>query len=287
MTSPPDRTNIPLPIQREVRQRCGFGCVVCGLPLYEYEHMEEWAVVRRHVAEEITLLCDRHHREKTGGLLPKEVVKAANKDPFNLRTGASKPYDLHFAGDEANVNIGGNWFSCKDVGDGTQMMPLLIDGVALIGIILQDGHYLLNVVAFNEFNEPILHIKNNQLFYSTSPWDVQLIGTTLTIREAHRRLLLEVNFAPPSTVEILRGRFLRNGVEVIIRPDKIQITNNNTTISNCRAINCLGGLILGHMDKEPGGFFRMQSIPRYLGDRSLSKQFYEAEERPSPPATQT
>lgn len=89
--------NIPLPIQREVRQRCGFGCVICGLPLYEYEHMEEWAIVKRHVADEITLLCDQHHREKTGGLLPVEVVRAANKSPFNLKEGNSKPYNLHFA----------------------------------------------------------------------------------------------------------------------------------------------------------------------------------------------
>ncbi|MDT4849576.1 hypothetical protein FQZ97_837010 [compost metagenome] len=161
-------------------------------------------------------------------------------------------------------------------------MPLIIDGVALIGVILQDGHYLLNVVAFNEFNEPFLHIKNNQLLYSTTPWDVQFVGTKLTIREAHRKLLLEINFSPPSTIEILRGRFLRNGVEVIIRPDKVQITNNNTTISNCTGVNCLGGLILGHMDREPGGLFRMSSIPRYLGDRSLSKQFYEPEEPTAP-----
>lgn len=40
----PNSRNIPLPIQREVRQRCGFGCVICGMPLYEYEHMEEWAL---------------------------------------------------------------------------------------------------------------------------------------------------------------------------------------------------------------------------------------------------
>ncbi len=57
--------NIPLPIQREVRKRCGFGCVLCGLPLYEYEHMEEWAQVKRHIADEITLLCDCFDPYKT------------------------------------------------------------------------------------------------------------------------------------------------------------------------------------------------------------------------------
>jgi hypothetical protein len=56
--------NIPFPIKRKIRQRCGFGCVICGLPLYEYEHLLGFAKVKRHVEKEITLLCDQHHREK-------------------------------------------------------------------------------------------------------------------------------------------------------------------------------------------------------------------------------
>lgn len=72
---------IPLPIQREVRQRCGFGCVICGVPSYEYHHMKGWATVKEHVAEDITLLCDGHHREVTSGLLPEEKVSEANARP--------------------------------------------------------------------------------------------------------------------------------------------------------------------------------------------------------------
>lgn len=272
--------NVPLPIQREIRQRCGFGCVVCGLPLYEYEHMSEWAQVKRHVANEITLLCDRHHREKTGGLLPKEVVRGADADPFNLREGVSKPYDLHFGGKQAEVVIGGNSFTCEDQGYGTAMVPISIDGVALVGLILGDGHLLLNVVAFDEFNVPVLHIKNNQLFYSMSPWDVQLVGTTLTLREAHRRILLEIEFAPPNKVIVTRGRFLRNGIEVLVRPENVLITNNRAYISGCHAHNCYGGLILGHHERPMGGFMAIEGIPRYLGDRKEALKFEkECQER--------
>lgn len=265
--------NIPLPIQREVRKRCGFGCVICGLPLYEYEHMEEWAQVKRHVADEITLLCDQHHREKTGGLLPKAMVRDANANPFNLRAGVSKPYNFHFSGRRAEVVIGGNSFTCEDQGYGTVMVPISIDGIALVGLILGDGHLLLNFVAFDEFNVPVLHIKNNQLIYSMNSWDVQLVGTTLTLREAHRKILLEIEFAPPNKVVIKRGRFLRNGVEVLVRPDNILVSNNSTYISGCHAHNCHGGLILGHHDRPMGGFMAIESIPRYLGDRKAALKF--------------
>lgn len=265
--------NVPLPVQREVRQRCGFGCVICGMPLYEYEHMEEWALVKRHVAEEITLLCDQHHREKTGGLLPKEIVREANSNPFNLREGVSKPYTLHFSGKCAEVVIGGNSFTCEDEGYGTIMVPISIDGVAMVGLILGDGHLLLNLVAFDEFNVPVLHIKNNQLFYSVAPWDIQLVGTTLTIREAHRKILLEIEFSPPNKVMIKRGRFLRNGVEVLVREENILITNNACYISGCHAHNCHGGLILGHHEKPMSGFMAVQGISRYLGDRKQALRF--------------
>jgi len=118
-SAPPTSRNIPYPIQREIRQRCGFGCVVCGLPLYEYDHLLGWANVHRHVADEITLLCDRHHREKGSGLLPPSTVDGANRNPYNLRTGVSKPYDLHYSGDECEIVMGGNTFSTKYSGPDT------------------------------------------------------------------------------------------------------------------------------------------------------------------------
>ena len=243
------------------------------MPLYEYEHMEEWAEVKRHVADEITLLCDQHHREKTAKLLPKEVVKEANSNPYNLREGVSKPYNLHFSGKEAEISVGGNVFTCVDHGYGTAMFPISIDGTPILAFILGDGHLLLNLVLFDEFNQPVLHIKNNQLFYSVIPWDIQLVGTTLTVREAHKKVLIEINFSPPNKVTITRGRFMRNGVEILVRPDNILITNNALVISRCRSLNTLGGLILGPHDKPLSGFMAVETIPRYLGDRKEALRF--------------
>lgn len=275
MTDAPACTsrNIPLPIQRAVRQRCGFGCVICGMPLYEYEHMKGWANVREHVAEDITLLCDQHHREKTGGLLIEQQVLEANANPFNLRAGVSKPYTLHFSGREAEVVIGSNAFSCVDQGYGTQMVPLSVDDTPLIAFILGDGHLLLNLNIFNEYNEIVMRIVNNQLLYSSSPWDIQLVGTNLKIREAERKILIEIDFYPPNKIVVNRGRFLRNGVEILVRPRNVLITNNAMVLSRSRAHNCPSGLIIGPHQRRLGGFMRIESVPRYLGDRSEALAF--------------
>jgi len=229
--------------------------------------MEEWAQVKRHVADEITLLCDQHHREKTGKLLPKEVVREANLNPYNLRKGVSKPYDFHFSGTTAEIEIGGNSFTCEDHGNGIAIAPIFIDGQPLVSLVLQDGHLLLNIVVFDEFNIPILHINNNQLLYSVEPWDIQLVGTKLTIREGHRKILIEIEFLPPDKVKINRGRFLRNGVEVLVRPTHIFVPNNGNFIKGCTALDCPGGLVIG--EPSIGGFLGILKVPRYLEDRSV------------------
>ena len=105
LTMAEGRPEIAHPMKREVRQRCGFGCVICGLRLYTYEHMEGWRKVHRHVVSEITLLCDRHQRERTNGLLPLAAVRDANANPHNTRTGVSHPSTSTIAGVLVNWSL--------------------------------------------------------------------------------------------------------------------------------------------------------------------------------------
>jgi len=255
--------NIPLPIQREVRQRCGFGCVICGFPLYEYDHLKGWANVKEHIAEDITLLCDKHHREVTSGLLPRRKVFEANKSPYNLKKCKSKPYALHFEGNSCSIQIGGNYFSTNYRGQPTESIPLIVDGIPLIGFVLEDGYLLLNLNLFDRFNNVVLKIINNHLFYSISPWDIQFIGKTLIIREKARKFLIRITFKPPNKVIINKGKFLCNGVEILVDDDHILVTNNNTHISGCAAVNCHGGLIIGQTPVQISGFMSIQSVDRY------------------------
>ncbi|WP_299064297.1 cell division protein [uncultured Polaribacter sp.] len=223
--------NIPLAIQREVRQRCGFGCVICGLPLYEYEHMEGWAKVKRHNANEITLLCDQHHREKTGGLLPIEKVKNANNNPFNLKNNQSKPYTLHYSGKKPKAKLGTLTIETNDNGYGTQFIPLLIDLIPIIGFVLTDGHFLLNLKIFNEYNHLVLNVVNNQLVYKADLYDIQLVGRKLTIRKGFRQILLEIIFNTPDIIEIVKADLYVNGLHLTIVGEKITINNVNAEIN--------------------------------------------------------
>ena len=70
----------------------------------------------------------------------------------------------------------------------------------LLAFILGDGHLLLNLNLFDEFNALVLQINNNQLTQSVSPWDIRLVGRNLVIREAAARILVDITLEPPSRV---------------------------------------------------------------------------------------
>lgn len=249
-------------MQREIRQRCGFGCVICGLPLYEYEHMLEWATVQRHVADEITLLCPTHHIEKTKGLLSKEAVSDANKNPYNLKEGVSKPYNLNYSGDECEIILGGNSFRTKDKGYETQTIPIIVDDIPLIGFIMSEGYLLLNLNLFDEFNHFAVRIVNNELVYKAELWDVEFVGRNFIVRQASRDIFIDIIFEIPNKIIINRGRLLCNGIKVEITPESAVI-NETMTFVGTKADNISAGIVIGRDSNKYGGIIYVKNVTRY------------------------
>jgi hypothetical protein len=262
-----NRPPIPANIKREVRQRCGFGCVICGLPLYEYEHIEGYARVQRHVAGEITLLCDRHHREKTAGLLPAEQVTRADSAPFNRRTGASTSYSLNYSGPVCSATIGSNQMTAATNSD---FVAVMVDDQPLVGFRFEDEHYLLNISLFDATNELVLSISDNELVYSVDPWDVELVGTRLIVRVASRNIFIDIRFEPPSGIHLERGRMLFNGVELLIHPEYLLVVNNAGLLQRCGFGNCVVALNVGRNSRPLPSGIRMPRVPRYEIDRAAA-----------------
>ncbi len=265
-----NKRNIPLPTQREVRQRCGFGCVICGLPLYHYHHIEGWENAREHIAADMTLLCHQHHGEATSGLFPKEKVIEANESPHNLRKGQSRPLLMHYEGNSCEIHIGSESFVTETKGHPAESLPLMVDGNPLIGFRLEEGHLFLYLQLFDQFNLPVINIYQNNLIYSASPWDIQFVGRTITIREESGKFLTRLTFEPPSKVTVDKGRFLYNGVEILVDSDYILLTNNNTYLKDNVYKNCHGGLVIGSLPKPICSAIRFRKINRYLGGHKES-----------------
>ena len=133
------------------------------------------------------------------------------------------------------------------------MCALMIDGISLAHFRLSQGHLLLNLLIFDETNRLIFRVVDNELVYSVETWDLELVGRELVIRQATRKLLASIRFDPEDgRVIVSRGRFLLNGVEVLITPDYALIVNNRMQFSGTTMLNCAFGLVLGEMLQEFG-----------------------------------
>jgi hypothetical protein len=210
-----ERPSIPEPIKRKVRQRCSFGCIICGCLIYEYHHMEGWAETQEHKAETLTLLCNLHHAEVTKGLLPSEKVEKANNLPFNRQNGQSKEYLLHYDESvEYEILLGNNkfYFSNKTVRLGSSVYIAFVNGQPLLEVSFEDNMVFLSCNLFDRDNNLVLKIDKNELVYSTSRWDVKFVGKRLTINNAPRDIILDMVFEPPSKLVINRADLYYQGV---------------------------------------------------------------------------
>ena len=88
---------MPSEIKKEFRKRSGFGCVICGLFIYEYEHiLPEFKDAREHNPNNICLLCPNCHSKVKKKLISKKEVMCAYKNPITLKRGYSHEERLYF-----------------------------------------------------------------------------------------------------------------------------------------------------------------------------------------------
>ncbi|HMI81962.1 MAG TPA: HNH endonuclease [Solirubrobacterales bacterium] len=248
------RLPIPLPVKREVRQRCGFGCVFCGLPLYEYDHLVPYAEVEEHDPENLVLLCATHHREKTSGLLTSDQVDAARKSPCNIEKGETHPYELHYEGKSCEARIGSNSITWPELRDGSAVAGILVDDTPIVGFSVDRGRLLLTVQLLNAENELLVQIVENELILSTVPWDVEFAGRRLTVRHGAGDIFVGMTFEPPSRVVVDRGHLWRNGVQLNVTPSDLHVAGA-LHMAGCVVSDCSVGVAIGSSQLGGGGIF--------------------------------
>lgn len=188
-------------------------------------------------------------------LLPSDAVAAANDDPYNRRTGVSRPYDLHYAGDHCEADIGSNLHVWPSLADDAFTVPLLIDDTPVVLFRAEDGHLLLSVQLFNDQNELLVQIVDNQLVFSATPWDVEFQGRRLTVRGGPGDIFVRMTFEPPARVVIDRAHIWRNGIEIDVSPERLFLVPNQHTITGSTVTNCVLGIAIGDCPSLGGAIY--------------------------------
>lgn len=189
---------IPSEIARQVRRYCGFGCVICGASIFEYEHVEPpFAEAKEHNPDRITLLCHQCHGKVTRKFLSKDTVKEAMKRPFCKRAGYASEF-LDIGRTSPKVVFGGVTLTNCDI-------PIEVNGTPLFEIKEAEeagGPFRLSANFYNSHGTPSLQIIDNEWRALDSNWDVETVGGVITIRDAPRHVSLALRSEPPDGVVV-------------------------------------------------------------------------------------
>jgi hypothetical protein len=202
--------DIPNDVARQVRQRDGFGCVICGSAFYTYDHFDpEFVDAEKHDLHGICLLCGTCHRRKTSGLLSTESVKEAVLHPKCKETGFS--WGALDVGNEHPEIILGSFTAYK--------IKVLIEiyGEEIFSVLPPEnpgGPYRINALLTDPDGKPILKIIENEWRTSSENWDVELVGPRMTVRRNLGEIIMILRSEPPHRLVVARLQMQHRGTTI-------------------------------------------------------------------------
>ncbi|MBZ7507808.1 HNH endonuclease signature motif containing protein [Klebsiella michiganensis] len=256
------RPSIPEPIKRLVRQQCFFGCAICGMPFFQYDHIEEYAEVQEHTADNLVLLCPNHHSAKTTNKLSKERIRQAKKNPFNANREHTSGFKVE-PSKQLLAMLGTNsvvgWYP-----DGNgEHYPVWINGKGFFIIHSDEGWLSISIAITDQDGNVILSVKRGELIVSTSTWDYLYESDNVQIREGLGDIILDLIFSDVK-VEVLKGMFFDKTKDGFVVENGALLTFFNGENKGCitggqsHANGCGGWGILNTQSfpdvKVPGGF---------------------------------
>tara|TARA_A100001391_G_C5050122_1_gene273201 strand:+ start:867 stop:1601 length:735 start_codon:yes stop_codon:yes gene_type:complete len=183
--------------------------------------MIPWAICKEHDPANLTTLCPTHHAQATSGLLDGKLIEKANAS--NSRS-ISSPYALNFHGDNFIFRFAGTDWSSE--GKPQRFDAIVIDDNPQIGCDFIDGKILLNMIIFDNCQNPILISNQGFVQYIVNYWDIKWSGRRLRLRDKPKHIRLDIEFIPPNLIYIRRGLFLLNGIAIQVFPNGIYCHNN-------------------------------------------------------------
>jgi len=236
--------DIPDAVKRQVRRGCGFGCVLCGGSIIEYEHVDPpFSEAKVHDPERIALLCPRCHAKVTRTFLSKDTVKGAMGDPFCKKTGyASEFLDIGQVHPKV-VFAGVTLTHCP--------IPVEVKGVPLFEIKEAEepgAPFRLSASFSNSRGEPSLEIVDNEWRVYGTNWDAEAIGGAITIRDNPGHVSLRLVANPPDGVTIEQLDMYLAGFRFLGSPGELTVRmpgGGGGTFTRCLMDNCRIGLSLG------------------------------------------
>lgn len=236
--------DIPSDIQKKIRKNDGYGCVLCGQILVDYEHIDPlYCDAEEHDASKIALLCSHHHDLVTRKVLPKRMVKEAKENPFCKREGYAHS---HYYPSLEEVK-----FKFGDVFIEDTMIILKAFGKPLIWIEKEDidSPLLFNAVFRDSVGNKIGFLNKNTFYGNITDADIKGVSNRIEIKLKRGSNDLCLKIEADGIVEVLRLNYNFLNFNITVDHEgKIHISQDgvrNATLSGLtlRSNGC--GIALG------------------------------------------
>lgn len=230
--------NIPAVVKLQVRQECGFGCVICGASLIEYEHIDPpFEDAQLHDASAIALLCSSCHSNVTRKFWSKDKVKLARSSP-RCRSDGFSWGGLDLGSESPVIHFAGVTFRNCPVPIAVKGMPVLeIESPTIAG-----SPFLLSARFFGESGRQLFRIDKNEWNSTSGVWDTKFEAGRIEISEAKGSQQLVLRALPGSGLAVeklwmnVRGYWLFGDVDglEIVSPQGQRLHLQKCHIDGCK-----------------------------------------------------
>jgi len=250
--------DIPENIKRVVRQKCCFGCVLCGSPVFDYHHIIDYSIVKKHEESNIVLLCRKHHSDVTTGKISRELINEAKINPFNRARQFTTEYKLE-VNRSIEVQVGSNTIDCQfPTGNGV-CEGLWINGKTYLGINSENGWLTMSLILTDMRSNILLIVEKGEIIISTSIWDYSYIGSHLQIKSSDY-IILDMTLSN-YFVSIQKGIFIdKNNDGFCIDSGILQTICEGIPLAysmGCKSLGCSTSMVTtggwGILDKKAYG----------------------------------
>lgn len=213
---------IPEPVMREVRQRCGFGCVICGCAIVQYHHFSpEFADAREHRLEGITLLCGTCHDRASKGIVGTEQIEDFDSAPMCKRVGFTRDF-LFASRDKVHFQIGSATFRRRAI--------IAYDNELLVGFappVSENGPLRLFARFEDDKGAPLLEIVDNVWSVGIHHFDVETFGNALVVRRRLGEITLKMLLNAGGEIVLERLQMGYRGFRVTVETGHFIVRNPN------------------------------------------------------------
>ncbi|MGE5620976.1 MAG: SEC-C metal-binding domain-containing protein [archaeon] len=202
---------IPSDVRRQIRKECGFGCVLCGSAVYEYEHISpEFHEAKIHDPANIALLCSACHANVTRRIWSKEKVFEARQNPYCLKHRESV-FNFDISKDsEYVIKIGHTLFANLE-------SIIEIDDRVILSVKPPEADgapFRISAMFFDRNNNCIALIEDNEWHGQVDAFDIETQGTTWKVRSALNNIDLCLRLEAPNCIVVEKINLLYNGKRI-------------------------------------------------------------------------